>query len=237
MATIQFTKMVPPVPPNTKIQEQLTEEAVHAIDLLNKINIAVNANQAQSFAWFKGIDVYPDPENVLEFADELQEYVKFTGKKSIWDETLLTGDYIKWDYWAQESRPDKEILPGSLIVVNNIVDDAFIEDRILSLDANVPGFGEYTFRDGKFTYDDIFITPGPNTPIGGYKQQFETLDVNFAPGSERSRNEVLAWFKGVNLQPTNEVKTKYLKYIQAYLLDPRKQIDVNIDIGIFINKS
>lgn len=216
---------------------KLTEEAEHALELLNKINIAVNANQAQSFAWFKGIDVYPDPENVLEFADELQEYIKFTGKKSIWDETLLPGEYIKWDYWAQESRPDKPILPGSPIVVNNIVDDAFIEDRILSLDANMPGFGEYTVRDGKFTYDDIFITPGPNTPIGGYKPQFEALDVNFAPGSERSRNEVLAWFKGVNLQPTNEVKTKYLKYIQAYLLDPRKQIDVNIDIGIFINKS
>ena len=233
MATITFTEPVSPGSPNLK----LTEEAEHALELLNKINIAVNANQAQSFAWFKGIDVYPDPENVLEFADELQEYIKFTGKKNIWDETLLPGEYIKWDYWAQESRPDKPILPGSQILVNNIVDDAFIEDRILSLDANMPGFGEYTVRDGKFTYDDIFITPGSNTPIGGYKPQFEALDVNFAPDSERSRNEVLAWFKGVNLQPTNEVKAKYLKYIQAYLLDPRKQIDVNIDIGIFINKS
>ncbi len=122
MATTFVTSsLADPANPNSKVIPKLTAEGEHALDLLNKINIAINANQDQSFAWFKGIDVYPSPDNVLEFADELQEYIKFTGKKSIWDETLLTGDYIKWDYWAQESRPDKPILPGSPIVVNNIV--------------------------------------------------------------------------------------------------------------------
>ena len=95
-----------------------------------------------------------------------------------------------------------------------------------------------------FTYDDIFTKVIVNVDgsfsysvIPNYENNFNQYNSNWYPYSDQSRSEILAWFKGVNLQPTETAKNRYIKYILAYLLDIRKDSDTNIDQGIFIKKS
>jgi len=201
-----------------------TGEAV--IRLLRQRDDAVNKNRDYVLGWFKGMNIQPSSNTVLEFADELQEYVKFGSKRSVWDIDLYTNNLIKWNYYAQVSRPINPYALSIGLTVTNIVDDAMIEDRILKLDANTIGFATYGDRILSYTYTNIFTSSECTTLFGSA----------FDPASQLAREQVLAWFKGVNLQPSNEIIDAYKPYIQAYLLDPRKEIDSNIDIGIFLVK-
>lgn len=212
----------------------LTEKGVAAVNLVRQQNTAWETNRDFVLAWFKGMNVNPSPAAVLEFADELQEYSKLYNKKTVLSPELYTGEFIKWNYYAQESRNNIQLPSGTF--VNNIVDDTLIEDRILKLKNNTPGFFEYFDRNLSFDYSNIFNDG----------QNIQFVDLNFYFGSTffssgeyqsvKSREEVLAWFKGVNLQPSIEVINTYRNYIQAYLLDSRKTIDTNIEVGIFLVK-
>ena len=75
-------------------QLQFTDEGTYVLNLLKQQNSAWENNQQYVFSWFKGMNINPTGSNVYEFADELQEYVKFNGKKSIWDQTnqVVTGE-------------------------------------------------------------------------------------------------------------------------------------------------
>lgn len=218
---------------NQTQQFKLTADGIRAVNILNQYRTAYDNNVDFVFAWFKGMDVYPKGDAVLEFADELQEYSKLNSKKNLWSSDLNTSEFIKWNYYAQESRTNKVLPSGN--IVNNIVDDSLIEDRILQLKDNTFGFVEYFDRQLIYDYSNVFNN-GTNILYNDINLFGNTFLSSGEYQSTRSREEILAWFKGVNLQPTQQVLEKYRPYIQAYLLDPRKTIDTNIDVGIFLDK-
>ena len=214
----------------------LTPEGQIVFSILSASRSAYDINLPYVNAWFNGMNVQTTPSSILEFADELRAYCTFNGKQDIWSTVNNTGALINWSYYAQAPRPDLVIGTGRP-VVNNIVDDIFIQDRILKLSNNIAGFNEYTSRSLPFTYANIFGDDTGNNGVGVINTFFgPSFDGTSDGSSTKSREEILAWFKGVNLQPSSEVMNNYKPYIQAYLLDPRKTIDVNIDIGIFLVK-
>jgi hypothetical protein len=197
-------------------QPTVTAEGFAAANLVKQLNVAYINNTDYVLGWFKGLNVKPSNDNCLEFSDELQEYINYNAKKSTWDNSFATGDYFKWDYYAQESRPVSGI---------NIVDQAFIDDRAYQVKLS-----EQSGNQDFIEYYGRFL---PNT--------FDVVDV-FAPDpvptalNSMSTDYVLAWFKGVNLAPTNAALSKYKVYIKNYLLDSRTSPDIKVDIGIFISK-
>lgn len=195
---------------------KFTPEGDLVVKILRERDNAWIMNQDYVLGWFKGMNIEPGPENVIEFADELQEYVTINNKKSIWGGTINTGEYVKWNYYAQESRPNGK----------NIVDDQFIQTRILKLKDPLSGHSEYVGRNLTFNYGTLYQNTAAITAIFG----------NFDGTSQEASSHVLAWFKGVNLAPTQGLVDIYSNYIKAYLEDPRKELDTNIDIGIFLVK-
>lgn len=202
-----------------------TQRGLAVVDLLEQRDTVWQTNKDFVLGWFRGMDVQPNANTVLEFADELQEYINSGNKLSVWASELYSRGLIKWNYYAQAERPINPFAYSIGLTVTNIVDDTLIEDRIIKLDAGAVGFQEYADRIINFTYLDIFT-----------QSQCTNLFGSFDPTSQLAREHVLAWFKGVNLQPTQAVINAYKGYIQAYLLDPRKEIDARIDIGIFLLK-
>jgi len=211
---------------NSNGEFEWTEAGKAVTQIMKQRDKAWTRNRDFVLGWMRGMNVTPNGNTTLEFADELQEFVKSAQKLSIYSDELSTGKLIKWNYYAQSTRPINSIAYGAGLTVTNIVDDALIEDRILKLDALYPGFTEYGDRTTIYTYLDIFTQSQFNTIFG----------TSIDPIGQVAREHVLAWFKGVNLQPSDNVIEAYKPYIQAYLLDPRKQIDANIDIGIFLVK-
>lgn len=192
--------------------------------LLKEKRSAYDNNVDYVFAWFNGMNVNPNGDNIVEFADELKEYVKLTDKKSIWNSIIDTGAMLKWNYYVQTPRPDKS--DGTS---GNIMDDTIIASRILGINAG--NLQVYSNRNDTFTatldYNTIY-NDGTN---------LETLfGTGFDGTSFKSKSEVIAWFKGANIQPIPAAVDAYRANIKAYLEDPRKEIDSKIEIGIFLVK-
>jgi hypothetical protein len=201
-------------------QPQLTDDGFRAAALIRQLNSAYTDNTDYVLGWFKGIDVEPGSNNVLEFADELQEYAKFNAKKNVWDNTLSIGDYTKWDYYTQESRATASL---------NIVDNDFIADRAFQIklseqDGNL-NFIEYYGRHEpeSFNYSIVYTNSGQIPPI-------------YPTDSVQQEDLVLAWFKGANLAPTQAALDRYRQRIINYISDTRAVSDIKIDVGIFISK-
>jgi hypothetical protein len=204
-------------------QPKLTQSGSKAATIIRQLNQAIIDNRDYSFGWFKGLNVETTDANAYEFADELREYAKFNAKKSIWDNTLATGNYFKWDYYAQESRATASL---------NIVDTEFINDRAFQIKSSEQNgdsnFIEYygRYQPELFEIYDVYYTVVPTAGIIILPPPYDTLN----------REHVLAWFKGVNLAPTTAALDRYRERIKNYLTDPRVQPDIKIDVGIFISK-
>jgi hypothetical protein len=211
-------------------QPKLTQSGSKAATIIRQLNQAIIDNKDYSFGWFKGLNVETTDANAYEFADELREYAKFNAKKSIWDNTLATGNYFKWDYYAQESRATASL---------NIVDTEFINDRAFQIKSSEQNgdsnFIEYygRYQPELFEISDVYYT---TTQLQTFQDAGQQPPIPPAPYDTLNREHVLAWFKGVNLAPTTAALDRYRERIKNYLTDPRVQPDIKIDVGIFISK-
>ena len=211
-------------------QPKLTQSGSKAATIIRQLNQAIIDNRDYSFGWFKGLNVETSSDNAYEFADELREYAKFNAKKSIWDNTLATGNYFKWDYYTQESRATASL---------NIVDTEFINDRAFQIKSSEQNgdsnFIEYygRYQPKLFEIYDVYYTI---TQLQTFLDAGQLPPIPPAPYDTLNREHVLAWFKGVNLAPTTAALDRYRERIKNYLTDPRVQPDIKIDVGIFISK-
>ena len=211
-------------------QPKLTQSGSKAATIIRQLNQAIIDNRDYSFGWFKGLNVETSSDNAYEFADELREYAKFNAKKSIWDNTLATGNYFKWDYYTQESRATASL---------NIVDTEFINDRAFQIKSSEQNgdsnFIEYygRYQPKLFEISDVYYTI---TQLQTFLDAGQLPPIPPAPYDTLNREHVLAWFKGVNLAPTTAALDRYRERIKNYLTDPRVQPDIKIDVGIFISK-
>jgi hypothetical protein len=157
-------------------QPKLTQSGSKAATIIRQLNQAIIDNRDYSFGWFKGLNVETTDANAYEFADELREYAKFNAKKSIWDNTLATGNYFKWDYYAQESRATASL---------NIVDTEFIDDRAFQIktseqngDSNfIEYYGRY--QPELFEISDVYYT---TTQLQTFQDAGQQPPIPPAPG-------------------------------------------------------